>query len=461
MFQPSPPTGSARGVRSGNRSRTAPPPNPLWPPLAVLVATAGFAAVMATGLVNETKAELALSGGPATYAGSLLGLAGTYLTLIMVLLVSRIPAVERVLGQDGLLRWHRRISPWPITLLLLHAVFIVIGYGQASHVGFWHELVTQIRTLADVLAATIGLLIMVAIGIISIRAIRVRLSRETWWAIHLYMYLAIALSFAHAVALGPSFVGHPLTRLIWSIAWLATAGLVLTYRFGLPIWRSLRHNLRVESVQPAADSTVSVVLKGHRLERLPASGGQFMLWRFLSPGMFWQAHPYSLSARPRPPYLRITVKALGDHSEALANLRPGVRVFVEGPYGAFTAHARTRPRAALLAGGIGVTAIRALLEDLPASSHPIVVIRANDAEQLALGQEIAELTRLRGGRVIKIIGPRESYSFTPESIRELVPDLSKRDFFICGPPSFVVDAAQSARAAGVPRSALHFEEFAL
>ena len=59
-----------------------------------------------------------------TYAGSLTGDGRQHLALIMVLLVSRIPFVERIGGLDGLIRLHRLIAPWPITLLLAHALFI-------------------------------------------------------------------------------------------------------------------------------------------------------------------------------------------------------------------------------------------------------------------------------------------------------------------------------------------------
>jgi hypothetical protein len=58
--------------------------------------------------------------------------------------------------------------------------------------------------------------------------------------------------------------------------------------------------------------------------------------------MWWQGHPYSLSALPRPPYIRVTIKGLGDQSRAAASLRPGTRVAIEGPYGTFTDHAPTR-----------------------------------------------------------------------------------------------------------------------
>ena len=358
------PVGGRRRRRAPARPRV-PLPRPAAARIALLVAGAGLGAATALTFTAETASQLRTPGGLATFAGSLTGMTGTYLALMMVLLVSRIPVIERVLGQDGLLRWHRRLAPWPISLLVAHAVFITVGYAQAARSGLWHEAGVLLTRYPYVLIATIGLGIMCLIGVISIRAIRGRLSRETWWLVHLYMYLALALSFAHVIVLGPSFVGHPLTRAVWSLAWAGTAGLVLAYRFGLPVVRSLRHRLVVAEVRPEGPGVVSVICSGRRLDELPVAGGQFMLWRFLTRGSWWQAHPYSLSALPQPPYLRLTVKAVGDHSASLASLRPGTPVMVEGPYGAFTRHAQVRPGAVLVAAGIGVTALRSLLEDLP------------------------------------------------------------------------------------------------
>ena len=136
------------------------------------------------------------------------------------------------------------------------------GYAEAARTGVWHEVGTLIRAYPNMLTATVALGIMVAIAIVSIHAIRRRLRRETWWAIHLFMYLALALAFAHEIALGPSFVGHPLTSLVWSVVWASTAGLVLVYRFGLPLFRTLRHRLEVVEVRPEGPGTVSVICRG-------------------------------------------------------------------------------------------------------------------------------------------------------------------------------------------------------
>ncbi|HEY6276105.1 MAG TPA: ferredoxin reductase family protein [Streptosporangiaceae bacterium] len=458
---PAMPAGRSGSREPGAARVPAPAPRPVLARAALVVAGAGLGAVTALTITTETGAGLRATGGLAIFGGSLTGMIGTYLALLMVLLVSRIPAIERVLGQDGLLRWHRRLAPWPICLLIAHALLITVGYAQAARAGLGREIGALLSSYPDVLIATIGLGIMGLIGLISLRAIRSRLRRETWWLVHLYMYLALSLAFAHVLVLGPAFVGHPLTRLVWSVAWAGTAGLVICYRFGLPLVRSVRHRLVVAEVRPEGPGVVSVICAGRELDKLPVAGGQFMCWRFLTRGRWWQAHPYSLSALPQPPYLRLTVKAVGDHSAGLADLRPGTPVLVEGPYGAFTRHAQVRPHALLIAGGIGVTALRSLLEDLPRKSAPVVLLRASRPEDLVLGQEISQLVRHQHGQLHQLIGGREQAGLDERSLPRLVPDLHRRDVYVCGPEGFVASIVDLVRQLGVPDEAIHHEAFAL
>jgi predicted ferric reductase len=449
------------GTNRRTPGRSAPLPQPACAWAALLLAGVGLGATTALTITAETASQLTATGGLATFAGNLTGMVGTYLALMMVLLVSRIPVLEHVLGQDGLLRWHRRLAPWPISLLVAHAVLITAGYAQAARSGVWHEADVLLFRYPDVLIATIGLALISLVGVISIRAIRRRVRREVWWTVHLYLYLALALSFAHVVVLGPSFVGHPLTRLVWSVAWAGTAGLVLVYRIGLPVLRSVRHRIRVAEVRPEGPEVVSVICRGEHLDRLPISGGQFLLWRFLTRGMWWQAHPFTVSALPVPPYLRLTVKGVGDPSRALARLKPGTRVAIEGPYGVFTRHVQRRPRVLLIAAGIGVTSVRALLEDLPRGAKPVVVLRAARREDLALEPEIAGLVKRRGGRLHELTGHREETVIDQYSLRRLVPDLSERDVYVCGPEGFVTEIVDLVRWLGVLDEAIHHEAYAL
>lgn len=447
-------------ARAGSvASLRTPAPRPWLVTLAVIVLSFGFGATVASAITAESSGQLRAPGGIAIFLGSIAGLAGTYLALVMVLIVSRVPYVERVLGQDGLLRWHRRLAPWPISLIVAHVVLLTVGYAEAAHAGVWHEIGTLLRSFPDVLIATIGFFILVAVAIVSIYQIRSRIRRERWWAIHLFMYLALGLAFAHVIVLGPSFINHPITRVLWGILWFGTVGLVLIYRFGLPVFRSLRHGLVVAEVRPEGAGVVSVICRGRKLERLPFSGGQFFEWRFLTRKMWWQAHPFSLSARPVPPYLRLTVKGVGDFTTAVAALPPGTRVGIEGPYGAFTSYARQEKKVACIAGGIGVTSVRALVEDLPLDSEPVVVLRASSKADLVLSDEVRELVRQRRGRLHELVGPRSTIGV--DEIFDLLPDLARRDVFVSGPEDFVAEVDAALAKLGLPKDAIHSEAYAL
>jgi predicted ferric reductase len=455
-----------RGTKRSVRPEPLPdkPPRPWVVDLAAGIAGIGLGATTGLAFTAETHSELVATGGIWMFAGNLTALVGTYLALVMVLLVSRIPAIEHAVGQDRLIRWHRMLAPWPLTLITLHVVMTTIGYAQAAKAGFMHQVGTFIKSYPDMLTAIIGFALMAAIGLVSIRAVRQRIPREAWWTIHLWMYMALALAFMHQIALGPSFVGHPLARAVWSLAWLASAGVVLAYRVGLPIWRSFRYRLRVVAVQQEAPGVVSVICSGRNLDRLRVSGGQFMLWRFLAHGIWWQAHPYSLSALPQPSYVRLTVKDAGDHSRAMADLAPGTRVMIEGPYGAFTKHSQRRRRAALIAGGIGVTALRSLLEDMPGGSggaRPVVIVRASRPEDIVFRDELAALVKHRRGALHEIIGRRSEVALDEATLSSLVPDITGRDVYVCGPEGFVHSVTGALRHLGVPRELVHHEAFSL
>jgi ferredoxin-NADP reductase len=270
----------------------------------------------------------------------------------------------------------------------------------------------------------------------------------------------LLVSFSHQVDTGASFIGHPLARTWWTALWLGALALVLVSRVGLPIWRSLRHDLSVVGVTPEGPDAFSVLLRGRRLDRLPVAGGQFLQWRFLRPGLWWQAHPYSLSAAPTGRHLRITVKILGDHSAALARLRAGTRVAIEGPYGVFTADACHGDRVLLVGAGVGITPVRALLEELPRATDVVVILRGSRHEDLVLRHEVADHVARRGGRVLELVGPRERVRLDAGALTAMVPDIAGRDVYLCGPEPFQDAFVSAARRAGVPETHLHRESFA-
>jgi ferredoxin-NADP reductase len=310
------------------------------------------------------------------------------------------------------------------------------------------------------LLAVAGSTLLVMAAVTSYRYVRRKMKYETWWAVHLYTYLAVALSMPHQILTGAPFMGHPLATAWWLTLWFATAGAVIVYRWGLPVARSLRHRVTVHSVEQEAPGVVSVTMTGRDLHRLEARGGQFLHWRFLKRDMWWQAHPYSLSAVPSANRMRITVKDLGDHSGSLAALEPGTRVAIEGPYGAFTQHARHTDRVVLVAAGVGVTPVRALLEDLPRHVDVVAILRGASRRDLVLRDELAQLVGERGGQLHELVGPRSHARLDEHGLAELVPDIAGRDLYVCGPSGFMQSVIAAARRLGVRGECIHHEDFA-
>ncbi len=418
----------------------------------------GFGAVVGTGFTAETHSTLTAPGGLYSALGRIAGLAGAYLLLVMVLLIARLPWLERAVGQDLLITWHRIVAPWAFVFICAHVIFITLGAADAARVGVLSQLWVFITIYPDMLMAIAGTCLLIMVGVASYRLVRTRLRYETWWVVHLYTYLGVALAFAHQIT-GASFVGHPLTRTLWILIWAATAGTVLVFRVVQPIWRSLRHQLRVVDIREEAPRVFSVILRGRKLDRLPVAGGQFFHWRFLTRGMWWQAHPYSLSALPKPPYVRITIKGLGDQGRAIRHLRPGTRVAIEGPYGAFTHHARISDHVLLIGAGVGVTPLRALLEDLSPATDVVVIIRASTPGDLVLHDEIAALVTRCRGRLHEVLGSRQQVPVDSRLLRDLVPDIAARDIYICGPDGFMAAVTYAALLLAVRPDQIHQESF--
>jgi len=223
-----------------------------------------------------------------------------------------------------------------------------------------------------------------------------------------------------------------------------------------PLIFNLGHGFRVADVVQEGPDIVSIYLSGRRL-RQTGRAGQFFRWRFLARGVWTQAHPFSLSAAANGRWLRLTVKTVGRHTEALRGLHVGVRVWAQGPMGSFTAVRRTRGRALLIAGVIGIGPIRALLEELPLGAS--VIYRASTADDVVLREELDRLAELRQADVWYVIGSRYDPApralLTASGMLQIAPDVASRDVYLCGPHGFVKQARAALRRAGVPRRQLH------
>ncbi|NKQ57387.1 ferredoxin reductase family protein [Amycolatopsis sp. K13G38] len=384
--------------------------------------------------------------------GRLTGIYGALALVVQLVLIARLPWVEVRLGMDRLTAWHRWSGFWVLWLLIAHVVFITLGYARQDGSPLVSEIGTLVFDTEDVLIATLAMALLIAVGITSARLARRRMRYETWHVVHLLAYLAIVLGFLHQVTIGHDFVTTAVGRAYWWTLYGLALGAVALSRIGVPLLRNLRHQLRVEAVVRESADVVTIWIGGRDLHKLPARAGQFFLWRFAT--RWWEAHPYSLSAMPQGQHLRITVKALGDGSAWLQRIRPGTRVFAEGPYGAFTAERRTRRHVLLVAGGVGVTPIRALLEEFAQRRDDIVVIYR--AREPVLAREMDAIARWCGARLHVVTGPADAQGM----ISALVRDVRRRDVYVCGPPGLTQAVRQTLDQLGVPESQCHFERFA-
>jgi predicted ferric reductase len=398
-----------------------------------------------------------------TNAGRVTGLLSGYAVVVLVALMARIPPLERGIGADRLARWHAHGGRYTVSLVMAHGLLILWGYAVTAHTGLVSQEYTLLVSYPDVLMCTVAGLLLLGVGIVSARAARRRLRYETWYYLHFYTYLATALAFSHSFADGADFKDDLAARVAWSAMYLAVAAAIGWYRFIVPVLQAFRHRMRVEAVYPEAPGVLSIVVGGQHLEGLRVRSGQFFRWRFLTRELWWAANPYSLSAAPRPGRLRITVKIAGDHSAALARLRPGTRVVAEGPYGALTGARPARRKALLIAGGIGVTPLRALLETLQAGPGEITVLyRTGAAADVIFRDELTAIAARRDARLHFITGHRGEYQYDPLSAAALaanVPDIREHDVYVCGPDGMTAAVLRSLRTAKIPRRQIHYENF--
>ncbi|MPY61180.1 oxidoreductase [Streptomyces spongiae] len=426
-----------------------------------MVARTGLYAVLAANVavVGFFFTQAGFASNTLIVLGRLTGLYGALLMAFQLLLVARLPWLDRRIGMDRLTSWHRWTGFGILWTLLSHAVFITFGYAESSSLDPVNQLVDLAETVEGVLRAVVALGIILVVGAVSGRFARRRLAYETWHFIHLYTYVAVVLAFTHQVAAGTTFTSSSVAKTYWYGVWGVALASVFVGRLVLPLWRNWRHQLRVTAVVPEADNVVSIHMTGKDLDRMPAQAGQFFLWRFLTRDRWWQANPFSLSAAPDGRTLRLTAKAAGDGSAALRHVKVGTRVFAEGPYGAFTAMHRTRPESLLIAGGVGVTPIRALLEEL--HGHAVVIYRVATDRDAVLYDELRDLAHAKGAELYLVTGPVSPDKLAPEELVKLVPDVADRDVFLCGPPPMMNAVLGSLRELGVPKQQIHFERFSL
>lgn len=398
------------------------------------------------------------AGGALTDAGRLVGLLAGYVAVLQVLLRARLPFIERGLGTDRINTTHAVLGPYLLVLIAAHVSLVTAGYSAASGESLTGQLATLVTSFPYVAWAAVGSAVLLVVGAVSHERVRRRMRYEWWHLMHLAAYAALALVFFHQVTIGEHFRHDNRLRWAWTALFAGTATLVVASRLAKPLWLAARHRFVVRSVEPVTADVVLVRIAGRRLDRLRLEPGQYFRWRFLARGAWSAANPYSVTATSADE-LHIAVSMAGDHSAKARALRPGTRVIAEGPSGGFGV-VPDAP-ALLVAGGIGITPLRAILATRNSMAPTTVVYRVSKDDDLAFRCDLDRLAGEGRGRLHYIVGARGSARTTlsPTRLRALCPELADAHVYICGSAGFVTAVRAAVRAAGVPRARVHHESF--
>jgi len=403
--------------------------------------------------------------------GRICGLLAVYFILWQLVLIGRIKFLEQSFGFDRLAIWHHFNGLLAWLFIFLHPLFLAIGHSQINQVSFLQQILDFLFSWDDLAPAYLAVGVFLIVIIISIGAIQKKLKYEIWYLIHLLTYLAIIWSFGHQLELG-SDLQNLFFAAYWYLLYVLAVIPLIYFRFLKPLYFFYQHRFQVEKIENESDQVISIYIKGQNLEKFKFQGGQFAIFRFLGKNLFFEAHPFSFSSAFNGQSLRITIKNLGDFTGSLKNkLKSGTFILIDGPHGIFTKQRTENKKIALIAGGIGITPLRALVEDSlkNKTNQEIVLFYAVAKEtDLVLRSELDSLQNNFSARlkIIYILSqvenwPGEKGRFDEEKLKRILPGFADYDFYLCGPPLMIKNIKMVLKKQAIKSRKIYYEKFSL
>ena len=401
------------------------------------------------------------------------GLVGLVLLGNQLLLSSRLPLIERGVGQNVLVGLHRISGVAALVVLLFHASLEPII--QLVQTGGISILVS--RDWPKLLGA-VSFLVLLVSGLSALFRLTWRLPYDTWRKIHRVGYLVYPLVLTHVLILSTTVRSHILGTVLW---WLACGAYLVAVGYrAYAFVRSRRDPRRVLRVEAISHDTISISFSGSLAGHIP---GQFVFVQIKSKGKLSPPHPFSLSSAPGGDLSRITVKSVGDFTtQVIPTIEPGDTLYLEGPYGWFT-HVRFSPSTPLVffAGGIGITPFMSMLNFLRDRDpqRRVTLFWGNKADrdigfQAELSDCIETMPNLRVVHAFSMVPPErvpaileherihfEEGFLDADLVRKYVPEPPRIGAMICGPERMLRLVETSLRELGVPDRRILVEWFNL
>ncbi len=394
--------------------------------------------------------------------GRAAGIAGMTCLLMAAILSVRIPGLDLWLGGlTAVWRLHHLLGAAAFLLLMAHPLLLALAAGTTSTEAatgvLWPPL--------DDTAVWVGWVALIAMMIFLAPSFWFfgRPDYQRWKHLHLLSGAALALGLWHTLALSRAIPGTGGAGLWAFFGLLAVA--VFVYRSVLSRWIGL-YSYQVSDVTPLARGVVelSFVPEGRPIRY---SAGQFVYLRHFDPEVrpgYGEEHPYTLSSSPSEHGVRIGIKALGDASAAMAQVRPGTLVTLDGPYGRFFPTNGWSVPQLWVGGGIGITPFVARARHLAAQRGECnvhLVYCANRPERAYYHEELERIAAAVPGFSFHLHYFNDEGLLSGKFLRRVCEDFDQRSVFICGPAPMTAHVIGLMRKAGVPRRRIHTEEFDL
>ena len=250
-------------------------------------------------------------------ASRLTALIGTDLLLIHMLLVARVPWIDKFYGHDKATLAHKRLGKPVLYFIVAHFLASLIGMAITDGRTLIAELTYLITDVPDMLTASLALALMILVVVTSLNFARRKMSYEAWYIVHVMSYASVLLAVPHIFTSGTDIAGKPVQTIFWVTLYLFVAVNLIWYRVLAPIIRGLKMNLRVQAVVAESSDATSLYITGKNIEQLGGQAGQFYMLRLLTPKQWWRPHPFSISAAPNNQFMRFTIGNRGDDTAAL------------------------------------------------------------------------------------------------------------------------------------------------
>lgn len=391
-----------------------------------------------------------------------IGYAGLSIMGLQFGLTARFRFVTQPWGEDVIYFFHRQLTWVALAFVLAHPAILI--WVRPTRIVALNVLTASSRMKH----ANFSIYALVALTALSYGRRRIRLSYEAWHATHILLALAaISFGLLHAIAFGV-YLRSPLKSGLWIALGVLWIGLLLYTRLVRPFFL-LRRPYRIETVRPERGDSVTLTLHADGHDGLRFAPGQFAWLSTLTPFQI-TAHPFSLasSAARRDRRVELTIRNLGDFTAKIGALDVGRRVWLDGPYGAFTMDEAEDPPV-LVAAGIGVTPMMSMLRTMAerGDRRPVTLLYANRSwEDVIFREELGNLSARLNLKLLHVLEQPppdwtgEQGRISVGTFRRCIPaPFDRHEYFICGPGP-MMDAAKSALAElGVPISRYHSERY--